>query len=203
MMRLPGGRGGSPSIGLWIPSMRSVTARASRGYGHPSFIGQKGARASRPLRQQQPAGGTPALPYGRQAFSLVEVALALGVAVFAAIGLLGLLQSGLSNYREAMNSSISSAIGQQVVSDSMLAEFDKLAASPPATNFYDERGIPLPNNQASNAIYVSSAEILPGTISGIARTNVIGLQVTVTSPTQPLFKKTFVSYIARQGKDTP
>ncbi len=177
--------------------------RLPGGQGCPSSIGQRGARTSRPPRKHQPAGGTSALLYGRQAFSLVEVALAMGVAVFAALGLLGLLQSGLGNYREAMNSSISSAIGQQVVSDAMLAEFDKLAASPATTNYFDERGVPLPNNSTTNAIYVSSAQILPNSISGLSRSNVLALQVTVSSPTQPLFKKTFVSYIARQGKDTP
>jgi uncharacterized protein (TIGR02598 family) len=62
----------------------------------------------------------------RRAFSLVEVALAVGVLAVALVGLFALMPSGLANFRTAMDISISAQIAQRVLQDAQQAEFDQL-----------------------------------------------------------------------------
>src|SRR5687768_17857298 len=62
----------------------------------------------------------------RRAFSLVEVALAVGVLAVALVGLFALMPSGMSNFRTAMDISISAQIAQRVLQDAQQAEFDQL-----------------------------------------------------------------------------
>src|SRR5688572_1646103 len=62
----------------------------------------------------------------RRAFSLVEVALALGVFSVALLGILALLPSGMSNFRTAVDITVSAHIAQRVLEDAQQAEFDQL-----------------------------------------------------------------------------
>jgi hypothetical protein len=67
---------------------------------------------------------TSSLP--RRAFSLVEVALAVGVFSIALVGIFALLPNGMSNFRTAVDISVSAQIAQRVLQDAQQAEFDKL-----------------------------------------------------------------------------
>lgn len=69
---------------------------------------------------------TPADIQPRPGFSLMEVALALAVASFAAIGLLSLTSSGLGNYRQVMDTTVAAQIGERVVNDAEQADFQAL-----------------------------------------------------------------------------
>jgi uncharacterized protein (TIGR02598 family) len=62
----------------------------------------------------------------RRAFSLVEVALAVGVLAVALVGLYSLMPSGLANFRTAMDTSVTAQIAQRVLQDAQQAEFDQL-----------------------------------------------------------------------------
>ena len=62
-------------------------------------------------------------------FSLVEVTLALGVVAIALVALLGLLPSGMSNFRAAMDSQVAGEIFQRVVADAQETDFDTLIKS--------------------------------------------------------------------------
>ena len=62
----------------------------------------------------------------RQAFSLVEVALALAVLAVALVGLIALMPSGMSNFRAAMDTSVTAHIAQRILQDAQQAEFDRL-----------------------------------------------------------------------------
>ncbi len=146
-------------------------------------------------------GGSPLTD--RRGFSLVEVTIALGIAVVAVIGIFALLQSGLGAYREAMNSSVSASIAQQVVSDHLLAEFDAMVQAGSSTGYYDERGIRLGASNAAQAVYVSESEILSSPVTNMSSNNLVTLRVAISSPVQPRFEKIFISYLARRGKDTP
>ncbi|MDR0534502.1 MAG: Verru_Chthon cassette protein B [Verrucomicrobiales bacterium] len=53
----------------------------------------------------------------REAFSLVEVTMALGIMAFALVSIIGLVPSGLSTFRQTVNISVGSQIVQQVVAD--------------------------------------------------------------------------------------
>jgi uncharacterized protein (TIGR02598 family) len=63
----------------------------------------------------------------RQAgFSLVEVVLAVGVVSFAFVAILGLIPAGLSQFRQAVDTSVCSQIAQRVIMDAQQTEFDIL-----------------------------------------------------------------------------
>jgi uncharacterized protein (TIGR02598 family) len=74
-------------------------------------------------------------------FSLVEVALAVGIAGFALVSLLGLLPIGLNTFRTAMDTSVCAQIAQRVFNDAQQAEFALLideketATKPPGYTF--------------------------------------------------------------------
>ncbi len=59
-----------------------------------------------------------------EAFSLIEVVLAIGIVAFAFIALLGLLPVGMKTFRTAIDTSLGAQIGQKVVSDLQESEFD-------------------------------------------------------------------------------
>jgi uncharacterized protein (TIGR02598 family) len=62
-------------------------------------------------------------------FSLVEVSLALVVVAVALVALLGLLPSGMSNFRTALDAQIAGEIFQRVVADAQQTDFDTLIKS--------------------------------------------------------------------------
>lgn len=61
-----------------------------------------------------------------RAFSLVEVVLAVGVVSFAFVAILGLIPAGLTQFRQAMDTSICAQISQRVISDCQQTDFDIL-----------------------------------------------------------------------------
>lgn len=66
------------------------------------------------------------------AFSLVEVSLALAIVAVAFVALIGLLPSGLSNFRAAMDTQTASEIFQRVVADAQETDFNLLLLQRPA-----------------------------------------------------------------------
>lgn len=59
-------------------------------------------------------------------FSLVEISLALAIIAIALVALIGLLPSGLNNFRVAMDSQTAGEIFQRVVADAQETDFDAL-----------------------------------------------------------------------------
>jgi uncharacterized protein (TIGR02598 family) len=59
-------------------------------------------------------------------FSLVEVALSVGIVAFAFVGLMSLLPAGLTTFRRALDVSICMQIAQRIVSEAQEADFDVL-----------------------------------------------------------------------------
>lgn len=87
--------------------------------------------------------------------------MAVGVAAFALVALLGLLPSGLKTFKSTMNSAVGSQIAQRVFNDMQIADWKDLTNS---TRFFDEQGTELTNSNAVNCIYWVSVQI--GTNSG-------------------------------------
>ncbi len=69
----------------------------------------------------------PSFPRSRKAFSLVEVAIAMGLITFCMVAMLGLLPVGLSTFRAATEATIESQIVNQIASDAALMPFSKLS----------------------------------------------------------------------------
>ena len=83
-------------------------------------------------------------------FSLVEVVMAVGVAAFALVALLGLLPSGLKTFKSTMNTAVGSQIAQRVFNDMQIADWKDLTNS---IRYFDEQGTELTNSNAVNCIY--------------------------------------------------
>jgi uncharacterized protein (TIGR02598 family) len=62
----------------------------------------------------------------RSGFTLVEIALAIGILAFACLPLVALIPSGLGHFRTAMNLTITTQIAQRVINDCEQADFDLL-----------------------------------------------------------------------------
>lgn len=62
-------------------------------------------------------------------FSLVEISLALAVVAIALVALLGLMPSGMSNFRAALDTQIAGEIFQRIVADAQETDFDTLITS--------------------------------------------------------------------------
>lgn len=75
----------------------------------------------------QAASSGAAHPCSRRAgFSLVEVVLALGVVALAFIGIFSMLPTGLTIFRQAMDTSIGAQISQRIVGEAQQTDFDAL-----------------------------------------------------------------------------
>lgn len=83
-------------------------------------------------------------------FSLVEVVLAVGVAAFALVALMGLLPVGLATFKSTMNSAVGTQISQRVFNDLQVSDFSNLQST---NRFFDEQGNELTNSNALNCIY--------------------------------------------------
>ena len=69
-----------------------------------------------------------------QGFTLIEVAIAVGILAVALVALLGLMPGGMTNFRKAMDTSITAQIAQRIMHDIGQAEFNQvidLANLPP------------------------------------------------------------------------
>lgn len=71
-----------------------------------------------------------------RAFSLVEVAIAIGIVTFSLVSVLGLLPIGLSSFRDATESTIESQIISQIASEAALMPFHELPGYASAGPYY-------------------------------------------------------------------
>ena len=108
-----------------------------------------------------------------RAFSLVEIALALGIMAFALVAVFGLMPLGMTTFKKAMDLSVGSQIAQRVIGDAQQSDFDKLitpaGASAPATaafvnpvRYFDDQGQEGLSTQ-SGMIYMVNTRVVPST----------------------------------------
>ena len=103
-----------------------------------------------------------------RAFSLVEIALALGIMAFSLVAVFGLMPLGLSSFRKAMDLSIGSQVAQQVLDDAQQSDFDSLVngqSSPfskQPIRYFDAQGAELKTLQAG-VIYWANTRVSPST----------------------------------------
>ncbi|MDD5349653.1 MAG: Verru_Chthon cassette protein B [Chthoniobacteraceae bacterium] len=109
----------------------------------------------------------------RAAFSLVEVVMAIGIVAFAFISVLGMIPTGLSTFRQAMNASVGSQIAQRVINDAQQMDFSMLVnmdtTGTGVLRFFDEQG---------NELTATGQGAVPAKAIYHARTVVTGSTVT-------------------------
>jgi len=74
-------------------------------------------------------------------FSLVEVVLAVGVVSFAFVAILGLLPAGMTQFRQAIDTTVCAQIAQRVIGDAQQTNYDELidsAGMPPDPDDWDD-----------------------------------------------------------------
>jgi len=98
----------------------------------------------------------------------VEITMAIGIVSFAFVAVLGLLPSGLTTFRKAMDASVSSQIFQRVINEAQQTDFSTLVATPlPVVAYFDDQGNKLDPANKAKAIYhvktrVTISTPLPG-----------------------------------------
>lgn len=114
---------------------------------------------------------TPLLQRGRRAFTLVEVALALGIAAFAIVALMGLLPAGLNTSRDALDEQMATDILLEIESDIRQPPWTRSPASATTPNLklnlpvtvdpsteqtFSQRALPIGEGQSTEAPYFRS-----------------------------------------------
>lgn len=79
--------------------------------------------------------------FSRQSgFSLVEIAIAIGILSFAMIALFGLLPVGMGSLRDSISTSTQTQIVSRVLSDAQLSDFTKYTGG---TYYFNDEGSPV------------------------------------------------------------
>lgn len=102
---------------------------------------------------------------GRVGFSLIEVAISLGVVSFAFVSILSLVPLGMTTFHSAMDISVGTQISQRVVNDLQQTDFGTLINSTQPVRYFDEQGQEVPS--ATGAVYQVNTQVadslaLPG-----------------------------------------
>ena len=63
-------------------------------------------------------------------FTLIEVAIAVAILAVSLVALLGLMPAGMTNFRKAMDTSITAQIAQRILLDMGQADFDQVIDAP-------------------------------------------------------------------------
>lgn len=119
----------------------------------------------------------------RCGFSLVEVAIAMGIITFSLVSVMGLLPIGLSSFRDATESTIESQIISQISSETSLMPFHELPDYVGASPYYfDDEGSQV--RSEAEAIYQAQVKLktpnYPGQPQAI-NGDLVNLQVQITS----------------------
>ena len=98
-----------------------------------------------------------------QAFTLVEVVIALGIIAFAFVPVIGLLPVGLDMSRQAMDATICAQIAQQLTSEVQQTDFTDIASLANVTPYwFDDQGKMVAGG-AGGAIYTAAFTVSPTT----------------------------------------
>lgn len=156
-------------------------------------------------------------------FTLVEVAVSLGIFAFAILALVGLLPSGISAFKKSKIVSVQANILSQRLNEVNQTPFSSLinlSLSPSITSlrFYNEEGLGLdlgsvskpadalkPSDFPASAVYASSVSIeqnlnFPATGPAVASNSVLKAVVMITDISSPGSATKFPALISNLGK---
>ncbi len=134
------------------------------------------------------------------AFTLVEVVLALGVASFGLISMLGLLSVGLRTAHDAISTTTETEICQQLANQLQLSNYSTISTSGPTTYYFTQEGFA--TNQA-NAVYTATVSA-PTTLTAPGNTpansaNMKSVVISIWSVSSPQHTNAVPIEIANNG----
>lgn len=136
-------------------------------------------------------------------FSLVEVTIAMGLVSFAVLSILGLLPTGLSTLRSAMNQTVEAQIVRTIGAQSVVTAFASLATN---NVYYDQDGLPTESSdEARYTVNVATnSPVYPGsTNAGTLTNSLTSLKIQIVSRPSPQASGTTNFYslqVANAGK---
>src|SRR5882757_6098701 len=88
----------------------------------------------------------------QRAFSLIEVVLAVGVVAFAFVAILGLIPAGMTQFRQAIDTSVCAQIAQRIINEAQGTDFTILIDEQklPTGTASDDYAFRTPSIAASN-----------------------------------------------------
>ena len=97
---------------------------------------------------------------GPSGFSLVEVALAIGIVAVVFVALFGMLSPGLNIHRQAVDNSVGSQIVQSLFNEAQQTDFPVLILAKSTTRYFDNQG-----NEVgiTDSQYTAEISVLPAT----------------------------------------
>jgi uncharacterized protein (TIGR02598 family) len=103
-------------------------------------------------------------------FSIIELALALGIISFAFVGLLGLLPAGMNTFRQSIDTAVSFQISQRIIGEALDSDFNTFISKAPEIRYFDYDANELPDEKG--AIYSVHVRVQPAvTVPGAASVN--------------------------------
>lgn len=133
-----------------------------------------------------------------RAFTLVEVTMALGIASFAILSMLGIMVVGLNTMRGAIDTTVQAQIVQQVVGSLKQANFSTLSTNAWSWK-YDDRGVVVKTDDAK--VYSASVQVANATLSGgTQNANLVKATVTISNLAEPGRPYIFSTYVANNGQ---
>jgi len=114
----------------------------------------------------------------RQAFSLVEVVIAMGIFSFAIIATFSLIGQSFKSYSSAINDTVSRQIMNQLAANAQQARLSDLTATPSYTLNFDNEGNPVPSSDTMS-VYTANVSFTQAT-TPFSSTNLYAVNIKVS-----------------------
>lgn len=125
-----------------------------------------------------------------QAFSLVEVLLALGIVSFVLVGLLALVANGLAGMRDARDDTSTAMIAKKLISEMQQNSLDNLVSSRFDSRYFDAEGQEVPSTD--------SLKVYEAQCQAALDSNSLGrITITISKTGQSGSGSVWVSYVAK------
>ena len=114
----------------------------------------------------------------RQAFSLVEVVIAMGIFSFAIVATFSLIGQSFKSYSSAINDTVSRQIMNQLAANAQQARLSDLTATPSYTLNFDNEGNPVPSSDTMT-VYTANVSFTQ-TTTPFSSTNLYAVNIKVS-----------------------
>lgn len=135
----------------------------------------------------------------RNAFTLIEVTMAIGIASFAVLSMLGVMAVGMKTLRGAIDTTVQAQITQGLVASLKQADFSTLTNASSWNRVYDDRGVVATTEAAK--MYSASVQVSNVTLAGgSVNPNLVKVIVGITSVSEPGNPYIFSTFVANNGQ---